>query len=196
MNYERFKKQMDFILEIDKAKNIFRQTFISSNDRTENDAEHSWHMCVMAFLMAEYFDSDIDIAKVVKMLLIHDIVEIDAGDTYCYDAKANEDKAEREMKSATRIFGLLPEDQFNEYMELWQEFEKKETKEAVFAAVLDRVQPIMLNYATDGRAWIEHGIHHEQVLERNKITLEKAPEEFVMYLKEIIDSAVEKGYLK
>ena len=92
--------------------------------------------------------------------------------------------------------GILPEDQFNEYMELWQEFEKKETKEAVFAAVLDRVQPIMLNYATDGRAWKEHGIHHEQVLERNKITLEKAPEEFVIYLKEIIDSAVEKGYLK
>lgn len=195
MNRERLQKQMEFILEIDKAKNIFRQTYLTDGQRKENDAEHSWHLAIMAFTLAEYFGKDIDILKVMKMVLMHDIVEIDAGDTYCYDVEANKDKAEREMKSAKRIYGLLPEDQKKEYQEIWEEFEEGTTKEAIFAVILDRLQPIMLNLASDGKAWLEHRVDKSQVLQRQETTLKEGPQDIIDYLLKILDTAVERGYV-
>ena len=192
---EKLKKQMEFIYEIDKAKNIFRQTYVSRGDRTENDAEHSWHLALMAFVLSEYMGDDIDVLKTMKMVLMHDLVEIYAGDTYCYDAEANLDKEEREKKAAEKIYGLLPEEQGKEYKELWEEFERVDTKEAKFASMLDRIQPIMLNYATEGKAWKEHGIYRDQVEKRNKVVFE-GPKEFAELLTAILDLSVEKGYLK
>ena len=156
---ERLKKQIEFILEIDKMKNLYRQTYVLHEDRKENDAEHSWHLAIMAFMLSEYSNKSIDVLKVMKMVLIHDIVEIDAGDTYCYDEKGYTTKAEREETAAQRIFGLLPEDQRDEYYSLWREFEDSETNEARFAAVLDRLQPLMLNYTKKGISWQEHEIY-------------------------------------
>lgn len=192
---ERIKKQLEFIYEIDKAKNIFRQTYVSNCERTENDAEHSWHLAIMAFVLSEYVGDDVDVLKTIKMVLMHDLVEIYAGDTYCYDVEANMDKEEREKKAAEKIYGLLPKDQYDEYKSLWEEFEKVETKEAKFAAILDRIQPIMLNYDTEGRAWKEHGIYRDQVEKRNKVVFD-GPKEFSEILTAILDLAVEKGYLK
>ena len=150
---DRLKKQLDFFLELDKMRNLYRQTYVLHENRRENDAEHSWHIAVTALLLSEYANKDIDINKVVKMLLIHDVVEIDAGDTYCYDADGNTTKAEREEKAARRIFGLLPDDQKKEYYSLWREFEDSHTNEAIFAVVMDRIQPLMLNYTKGGISW-------------------------------------------
>ena len=147
---DRLRKQLSFILELDKMKNLYRQTYVLHEDRKENDAEHSWHLALMTFLLAEYANYQVDVTKVMKMVLIHDVVEIDAGDTYCYDAEGNKSKAEREEKASRRIFGMLPEDQYNEFYELWREFEDSHTKEARFAAVLDRLQPLLLNYTRSG----------------------------------------------
>lgn len=154
----RLEKQIRFILELDKMKNLYRQTYVLHENRKENDAEHSWHIAVMAILLSEYANSDIDIPKVIKMLLLHDVVEIDAGDTYCYDDEGNATKAEREEKAAQRIFGLLPDDQSRESYDLWREFEDSMTSEARFAAVLDRLQPLLLNYTRNGISWQEHSI--------------------------------------
>jgi putative hydrolase of HD superfamily len=194
MTKERLAKQMEFILEIDKAKNIFRQTYLTDGNRKENDAEHSWHLAIMAFVLAEYFEEEIDVLKVMKMVLMHDIVEIDAGDTYCYDDIANLDKAEREQKSAQRIYGILPEEQGKEYLELWEEFEEGKTKEANFAAILDRLHPVMLNLASDGKAWLEHNVDKSQVLKRNERAL-NGPKEIAEYFLGIIEEALKKGYL-
>lgn len=192
---ERLKKQIEFILEIDKMKNLYRQTYVLHEDRKENDAEHSWHLAIMAFMLSEYSNQSVDVLKVIKMVLMHDIVEIDAGDTYCYDEKGYTTKAEREESAAQRIFGLLPEDQRNEYYQLWREFEDSETSEARFAAVLDRLQPLMLNYTKKGISWQEHGIYKEQVLNRNKDYFPQSDEiaELITY---IIDDAADKGWLK
>lgn len=195
MEKNKFEKQMDFILEIDKAKDIFRQTYISNGIRKENDAEHSWHIAIMAFTLSEYFDDRIDVLKVIKMVLMHDLVEIYAGDTYCYDTLANEDKAEREMKAANKIYGILPKEQGKEYMDIWLEFEKGESEESKFANILDRIQPILLNYKTDGRAWKEHDIYKEQVMKRNKVVL-NGPKEISDFLMNTLNRAVKKGYLK
>ncbi len=192
---ERFKKQMDFLLEIDKVKSIFRQTYLADKSRFENDAEHSWHACIMAVVLSEYFDKDVDLLKVIKMMLMHDVVEIYAGDTYCYDAKGYEDKDERERQSAEKIYGMLPEDQKDEYIKLWREFEEGKSKEAVFCAILDRVQPTMLNDAAGCISWKEHGIKKEQVLKRNEVTF-SGPENISQYMKDIIERASEKGILK
>ena len=167
---ERLEQQIDFIREIDKAKSIWRQTYISDGTRRENDAEHSWHMAVMAFLLSEHANSDIDVLKTIKMILIHDIVEIDAGDTYAYDEKAHETKKERECAAADRLFGILPKDQGELLRSLWDEFEANETPEARFAHSLDNLQPILLNDASDGLAWREHGVHSSQIYKRNEIT--------------------------
>jgi len=147
---ERLEKQMEFILELDKIKSITRQTYLANTTRKENDAEHSWHLAIMAIILEEYFDKDINLLKVIKMVLIHDVVEIDAGDTFCYDIKANEDKLLREQKAAERIYNILPENQAKEYKLLWYEFEEGQTKEAIFANILDRLQPIILNFKTNG----------------------------------------------
>ncbi|NLX65032.1 MAG: HD domain-containing protein [Clostridiaceae bacterium] len=191
---ERLKKQIQFIVEADKIKNIFRRSKIHDGSRRENDAEHSWHLALMTFLLSEYSKEKIDVLKVIKMCIIHDIVEIDAGDTFCYDSKGNLDKQEREQKAADRIFGLLPEDQASELRNLWEEFDAMETPEAKYAAALDRLQPVLLNYLNKGGTWQEYNIKKEQVIKRIGQIEEGAPGlwEFVSWL---IDDAVAKGYL-
>ncbi len=191
----RLEKQMQFILELDKIKSITRQTFLADETRKENDAEHSWHIAIMAIILKEYFDTDIDLLKVIKMVLMHDVVEIDAGDTFCYDEKANEDKVKREQKAAERIYHILPNDQAQEYKMLWYEFEEGQTKEAIFANILDRLQPILLNFRTNGKLWIENNISQQQVLRRNEKTL-SGPKEIADYLIKLLEKAVDLGYLR
>src|SRR5690554_4376193 len=150
---DKLKKDIQFILELDKMKSILRQTTLIDGSRRENDAEHSWHIAVMAMVLKEYADKKIDICKVIKMLLVHDLVEIYAGDTFCYDVEANKDKKERELKAADRIFGMLEEDKGKELRSLWEEFEEMKTKEAIFAASMDRLQPFFNNYYSGGGTW-------------------------------------------
>lgn len=169
-NKERLEKQFAFLREIDKEKQIFRQTYLADGTRKENDAEHAWHMAIMVFLLSEYANEEFDILKTIRMLLIHDIVEIDAGDTYAYDEVAKATQHEREQKAAKRIFGMLPQDQGDELLALWKEFEAGESKEARFARVMDNIQPMMLNDATDGKAWLEHEVVLSKVLKRNEPT--------------------------
>ena len=192
---ERLEQQFAFIREIDKEKFIGRQTYLTDGERKENDAEHAWHMALMTVLLAEYSNEPLDVLKTVTMLLIHDLVEIDAGDTYAYDEEAKKTQRERELKGAERIFGILPPDQGEKLRALWDEFEAGETKEAKFAITLDKTQPIMLNDATDGRAWMEHGVKKEQIMARNK----KTPDGSVKiwdYFENIINKNVEKGRIK
>lgn len=175
MDYEkvdqsRLNKLVDFCMEMDKLKYIQRQTYVADGSRQENDAEHSWHLALMAVLFSEYANEKIDVLRVIKMVLIHDAVEIDAGDTFAYDEKANQSKREREELAANRIFHILPEDLAKEFRDLWEEFEALETKESKFANTLDRMQPVMLNDATNGRAWRNHGVYADQVLKRNENT--------------------------
>ena len=166
----RLEKQLRFILEADKSKQVFRQTYLSDGTRKENDAEHSWHLALMCALLSEYANEPIDAAKTMIMVLIHDLIEIDAGDTYAYDEAGNATKRERELKAADRIFKLLPDDQSAWLRGLWEEFEEAETPEARFALALDKVQPVLLNDATDGRAWKEHEVRVSQILNRNERT--------------------------
>ena len=190
---ERLQKQLDFALEIDKEKNIFRQTHLSGHGRNENDAEHAWHMAIMTVLLAEYANEKIDVLKTVMMLLIHDLVEIDAGDTYAYDEEGKKTQREREEKAAKRIFGLLPEEQGEKLMALWEEFEAYETPEANFAHTMDNIQPVMLNDATDGKAWLEHGVHLSQILGRNKKTAEGSRELWQYAYEKMIAPNAAKG---
>ena len=170
INIQRLQQQFAFIQEIDKEKTIFRQTYLSDASRKENDAEHSWHMAVMALLLSEYANEQIDVLKTVSMILVHDLVEIYAGDTYAYDTVGNNDKAEREIKAADKLFALLPEDQRDKFRALWDEFEEGATPEAKFAITIDRIQPLMLNNASGGRSWQEHGVKSSQVYGRNVTT--------------------------
>ena len=167
---ERLKRQLDFALEIDKEKNIFRQTHLSGHGRNENDAEHAWHMAVMAYLLREYSNEPVDIGKVMLMCLIHDIVEIDAGDTYTYDAEAKKTQKAREDAAKERIFSILPDDQKEELMDLFDEFEACETAEAKFARAMDNLQPVILNNSNGGSDWKEHGVRSSQVYNRQKGT--------------------------
>lgn len=192
---ERLKKQMDFLLEVDKLKFIYRQTYLSNGERKENDAEHSWHLALMAVLLQEYSNEPVDVVKVMTMVLIHDLVEIDAGDTYAYDAAGNQSKREREVRAADRIFNILPEDQAEKFRALWEEFEAYETPEAKFAHVCDNMQPFMLNHATGGRSWQEHGVKKSQVLNRNRY-LEDGSKTMKQYFDEIIEEHVKEGNLK
>lgn len=192
---ERLKKQMDFLLEVDKLKFIYRQTYLSNGERKENDAEHSWHLALMAVLLQEYSNEPVDVAKVMTMVLIHDLVEIDAGDTYAYDTAGNQTKREREVKAAQRILGILPKDQEEAFRALWEEFEAYETPEAKFAHVCDNMQPFMLNHATGGRSWQEHGVKKSQVLNRNRY-LEDGSKTMKQYFDEIIEEHVKEGNLK
>lgn len=192
---DRLRKKLDFILELDKMKNLYRQTYVLHEDRKENDAEHSWHLAILAFMLAEYSKEPVDVLHVMKMVLLHDVVEIDAGDTYCYDSEGYKSKAEREEKAAQRIFGLLPDDQRDEFYALWREFEDSETADARFAAVLDRIQPLLLNYTKGGVSWQEHGIRREQVLARNSQYLDVS-DELAEVILDIINDAESKGWLK
>ncbi len=169
---DRLEKQLRFALEADKEKNIVRQTLISDGSRRENDAEHAWHAALMAVLLHEHSNEEIDLLRTVTMLLIHDIVEIDAGDTYAYDEQAKLSQRDRETAAADRIFGLLPDDQRDSLRALWEEFEAGETAEAKFARTMDNLQPMTLNNATGGRVWRERGVALHQILKRNEITAE------------------------
>lgn len=164
----RFEKQLAFILELDKEKNILRQTHLSDYSRRENDAEHAWHMAVMLYLLKEYANEPFDLAKAMMMALIHDVVEIDAGDTYAYDEEAKKTQAAREAKAAERIFGLLPEDQRDELRALFEEYEAQETPEAHIVRSMDSLQPLLLNDKTEGRDWRSHGVRMEQVIRRQE----------------------------
>lgn len=191
---QRLEKQMEFALEIDKVKNIFRQTHLSGNGRNENDAEHSWHMAIMAYLLREYANEEVDIAKVMLMCLIHDLVEIDAGDTYAYDTENLKTQKTREDAAKERIFSILPEDQKTELIALFDEFEAYETPEAKFAHVMDNLQPIMLNNSNNGNDWRAHNVSAQQVAARqskNKLGSEKLNE----VTDRIIRENVEKGAL-
>lgn len=189
---ERLKKQKEFLLEVDKMKQIYRQTHIRGGSRQENDAEHSWHLALMAFLLEEHSNEPVDITRVIKMVLIHDLVEVYAGDTYAYDAAANASKRQREEEAADRIFGMLPEDQGKMLRQLWEEFETYETAEARFAHVMDNFQPMMLNDDNGGKDWSRHQVKKSQILKRNEKTA-SGSETIWNHMEEIIQENIEKG---
>lgn len=192
----RLDKQLAFLVEIDKLKATFRRAFLVADpDRRENSAEHSWHVSVMALILAEHSSADIELSRVIKMLLIHDIVEIDAGDTSIYDNQASLNKTTREMQGANRIFGLLPDDQAKGLLEIWDEFEAGKTREAKFARALDRLIPLLHNYHTQGKRWKLDGITYEQVVAVNQSIRGGSPELWKLALS-IINECVEKGYSK
>lgn len=191
---ERLQQAIEFILTVDKLKTIGRQTYISDGTRKENDAEHSFHLALMTALLSEYANEPIDVLKTMKMVLIHDVVEVEAGDTYCYDEQAKQDQALREQKAADRLFALLPNEQFAEYRALWQEFEDKNTPESRFANTMDRLQPLLLNIASHGRSWKEHGICATQVRERMR-SMFAGSETLGNYGESIIQKAVSDGLL-
>lgn len=193
--HERLKKQLEFILEIDKEKNILRQTHLSGHGRRENDAEHSWHMAIMAVLLKEYANEEVDLLKVITMLLIHDLVEIDAGDTYAYDEKGNESRPDREKRAADRIYGMLPEDQGLKLRELWEEFEAYESPEAKYAHMLDNFQPLILNDSNDGGDWRSHGVRKSQIYKRNAKTAQGSKTVWT-YMQELIQNNIDKGNIK
>ena len=192
---DRLKKQLDFSLEIDKEKSIFRQTHLSGHGRNENDAEHAWHMAIMAYLLREYANDEVDIAKVMLMCLIHDIVEIDAGDTYAYDAEALKTQKAREDAAKERIFSLLPDDQKAELTALFDEFEDARTAESKYAHALDNLQPLILNHSNGGSDWSEHGVTAEQVYSRQSRTREGS-EILFAETDRIIREHIRKGHLK
>ena len=192
---ERLKKQLDFCLEIDKEKNIFRQTSLSRPGRKENDAEHAWHMSIMAYLLKEYANEEVDIARVMIMCLIHDIVEIDAGDTYAYDEESQKTQKEREDAAKQRIYSLLPEEQRDEMIALFDEFEAYETPEAKFAHAMDNLQPLLLNHSNEGGDWKEHDVTSAQVYGRqNKTRL--GSEVLFSAADELIQENIRNGNLK
>lgn len=190
----RFERQIQFILEVDKLKTILRRTYLLNADRVENTAEHSWHLAIGAILLAEHANEPVDITRVLKMVLVHDIVEIDAGDTYFYDEAAEVDKSTREQRAADRLFGILPADQGEELRALWEEFELGETPEARFALALDRFMPQLHNYYTEGRSWNEHGITADRVLERNA-SIANGSGKLWDCARSLLDDAVERGFL-
>ena len=192
---ERLKKQLDFALEIDKEKNVFRQTHLSGHGRNENDAEHAWHMAIMAYLLREYSNEPVDITRVMLMCLIHDVVEIDAGDTYAYDAEGLKTQKAREEAAKERIYSLLPEDQKKELAAIFDEFEESKTPESKFAHAMDNLQPLMLNNSNDGGDWREHGVSAKQVYGRQDRTKEGS-EKLYEITEQIIKKHREKGNLK
>ncbi|MBO6215147.1 MAG: HD domain-containing protein [Lachnospiraceae bacterium] len=193
---ERLKKQMEFALEIDKEKNILRQTHLSNQGRRENDAEHAWHMAVMAYILKEYSNEPVDIARVMIMCLIHDIVEIDAGDTYAYDEAGKKTQREREEAAKERLFSILPEDQGSELAAVFDEFEAGETAEARFVRAMDNLQPLMLNHSNGGGDWREHGVAAAQVMERQEGTRRGSSYIYENVTLPIINEHIEKGDLE
>lgn len=196
MEKSRIDKQFEFLLEADREKFIQRQTLKSDGKTFENDAEHAWHMALMCILLGEYANEDINLLRTISMILIHDVVEIDAGDTYAYDDEGKKSQRERELRAADRIFGLLPVDQGRKFRELWDEFEEGKTKEAKFAHTMDNVQPAMLNNSTDGRMWAKNGIKLSQILERNKNTADGSQALWDYSYNNFILPNVEKGRIK
>lgn len=191
----RLEQQIQFLVEIDNVKNIFRQTYLADGKRKENDAEHSWHIALMAFILKEYVKEPVDVMKVMLMVLIHDLVEIDAGDTYAYDSIGAVDKREREEKAADRIFGLLPKDQGSYFRELWEEFEAYETADAKYAHLLDNFQPILLNDASGGKSWAEHGVKKSQIYKRNE-KVEETSDAVWQKIQDIVQKNIDLGNVK
>jgi putative hydrolase of HD superfamily len=193
---ERLEQQIAFVRELDKLKRIQRQTWLTDTSRKENSAEHSWHIAVMALVLAEYAPGDdLDIGRVIQMLLIHDIVEIDAGDTFCYDRAAVAHQADHEKRAAERLFGLLPRDLADRFRDLWEEFEARRTPESLLANSLDRLQPILNNFHSGGKSWRANGITRDQVRGRNRIVAEGAPVLWG-YIEDLLQRAVQQGILK
>ena len=191
---DRMKQQIAFLMEIDKVKNIFRQTYLADGKRKENDAEHSWHLAIAAFLLKEYVAEDVDVMKVMIMVLIHDLVEIDAGDTYAYDAEGAKTKRAREVAAADRIFGMLPENQGGYFRELWDEFEAYESDDAKFAHLLDNFQPLLLNHESNGKSWAEHHVKKSQIYKRNEKIKETSPEVWE-WMKQIVEEHIALGHV-
>ena len=191
---EDLLKQIEFIKEIDKIKYIQRKTKLFNSDRNENDAEHSWHLAMMAVVLSEYSDRKIDLLKVIKMVLMHDIVEIDAGDTFLYDKVKSHDNTEEEKKCAERIFGILPEKQAAEFIEIWSEFENGTSNEAKFAKSLDNLEPILQNASNNGGTWKEFEVDYETVFEKKKV-IKKGSEKLWNFTKNILNDSLKKGIL-
>jgi putative hydrolases of HD superfamily len=192
---ERIARQVEFIVECDKLKDIFRQTFTTQSQRAENDAEHSWHLCLCVIVLAEHAnDPQIDVLRVLKMLIVHDLVEIDAGDTFAYDAPAMVDQHARECIAADRIFGLLPADQAQEFRALWDEFEAQQTPAAKFALACDSFQPVLLNCRTNGGGWKKHGVTQDRVVARNS-RIAKGSETMWRYAEKAIQAVADAGHL-
>lgn len=192
---DRLLKQIDFIKEIDKIKYVQRRTKLFNSNRPENDAEHSWHLAMMVLVLAEHSNETLDIVKTLKMVLIHDIVEIDAGDTFIYDAVKAHSNTEEERLAAERIFGLLPPGQAEEFIAIWEEFEAGKTKEARFARSVDRLQPLLQNLSNNGGTWTEFGIDYEKVYQKKKV-IKQGSQLLWDYAKNLINESVEKGILK
>ena len=195
MQPDNLLKQIDFIKEIDKIKYIQRKTKLFNSDRCENDAEHSWHLAMMALVLAEHSDKPIDMLKVLKMVLIHDIVEIDAGDTFIYDTQKNHTNTEQELIAAKRIFGMLPEGQAQEFIEIWKEFEDGVTDEARFAKTLDRFEPLLQNASNNGGTWTEFNVDYQQVYDKKK-TIKEGSAAIWNYAENLLNESVEKGVLR
>ncbi len=193
---DRLEKQLALLIELDKLKSVLRRTRVkSAESRLENSGEHSWHVALMAVLMEEHANAPVDICRVMKMLLIHDVVEIDAGDTFVYDTAATKEQAEKEIKAAERLFGMLPIDQGQELLALWQEFEAAQSDDAKYAKALDRLIPMLLNYHNNGQSWKENSVTREQALTINK-RIEFGSVTLWDKAKELIEEATEKGWLK
>jgi len=193
---ERLEKQLALLMELDRLKSVLRRTRVKSADkRLENSAEHSWHVALMAILMEEHANEPVDIARVVKMLLLHDVVEIDAGDTFVYDTAASAEQEEKELKAAQRLFGMLPQEQGEDLFELWTEFESANSADAKFAKALDRIIPMLLNYHNQGQSWQEHGVTREQALTVNQ-KIQFGSEALWDKARQIIEEATTNGWLK
>ena len=192
---DRLARQIAFVLEIDKLKRVLRQTLVTGGSRRENTAEHSWHLAMMAIVLADLAAPGVDVGHVIKLLLVHDLVEIDAGDTFLYDRAAEADKAARETAAAARLFALLPADQAAALDALWREFDGGTTAEAAFARALDQLQPVLLNHATDGGSWTAHGIEGADVLTRKRVIADGAPDLWRL-AEQLIRDSIAKGWLR
>lgn len=195
METGRLEQQLTFLIELDQMKNVLRQTLLADGSRRESDAEHSWHLAMFAMVLAEHAEEPIDISRVIRMVLVHDLIEIYAGDTFCYDKKGNEDKARREAAAADRLYAMLPAEQGAEYRALWEEFDRMDTPDSRFAAALDRIQPLLNNYLTEGHTWKLGNVKSAQVYERMDPVRTGFPKAWPV-VEKIIRTSIEKGYLK
>lgn len=192
---ERLEKQLSFLMEIDRQKEVIRQTYLSDGSRKETDAEHAWHLAMMCMVLSEYANEPIDVPRTIMMLLAHDLVEIDAGDTYAYDTEGNATKRQREEKAAERIYGMLPEEQGNTLRMLWEEFEAMETPEAKFANAMDKIQPVLLTDRAQGKSWREHQVRMSQIMERNARTHEGS-EVLWDYIRNVLEKNADAGFIR
>ena len=191
----RLQQQLAFLVEIDRMKNVMRQTLLADSSRRESDAEHSFSLAMFAMLLAEHAEEEIDISRVIRMVLVHDLIEIYAGATFCYDQKGNEDKEAREKEAADKLYAMLPEDQAAEYRALWEEFDRMDTPDSRYAAALDRIQPMLNNYLTNGHTWKLGNVTSEQVYKRMEPIRNGLPKAWPI-VEWIINTSIEKGFLQ